>query len=221
MRQNLLLFFIFFFFFGVLSKLSGTPNKEVSKERYETIVKEIDLNKTKKRLEQKVKKTKKQEKIDKQDQNFDISQPSNYFEGIGFVVITLIILGIIYAVFKNIEGRNDSKLQNDIDLDEIEDIEKVDLKSMFNNSVKQEDYRLALRLKFLVILQKLSSQQIIKWKPDKTNRTYSREIQNIDLQKDFASVVQIFEKIWYGLFEIDKRSFNVFNETFEKFLKKY
>lgn len=221
MKDKSLLLLICFFTLMSLYQVRGNNGNDVSKEQYEKIVKEIDLNKTKRKLEPIEQKVKKQEKHVSVKENNDIGNPSNYFEGIGFIVIALIILGIIFAVFKNIEGRNDSKLHDDINLDEIEDIENVDLKSMFNNSVKQEDYRLALRLKFLVILQKLSSQQIIKWKPDKTNRTYSREIQNNDLQRDFTSVVQIFEKIWYGLFEIDKRSFTVFNDTFEKFLKKY
>ena len=47
----------------------------------------------------------------------------------------------------------------------------------------------------------------IKWKKDKTNRDYIRELSTTDWHSNFRSVTIMFEKVWYGKKELGGMDF--------------
>ena len=114
--------------------------------------------------------------------------PPPNFEGIGaFLKFFFIVLGIGLLVFllvkalnnENLFSPRDKKLKPtaNIDLEKIEeDLEKTELDDPIRQAIAAENYSLAVRLYYLAILKNLSLSKKIKWKKDKTNGEYLREL---------------------------------------------
>jgi len=98
-----------------------------------------------------------------------------------------------------------------------EDIHAIDFATEIDAAIRQERYRLALRLSYLALLKKLTEQGLLDWKIDKTNRAYLEELKKSDLRPAFAEIISLFEHIWYGEFAVDKIFFQRALETFQNF----
>lgn len=190
--------------------------KNLDQETYNEIVKELDLKKQKTKLKFKQKKRQKANK----EYNFKLNGIGNLFSIIIYILIFALIGVIIYLTFSNIKTeRKIEKTLNITDTEEIQDIEAFDTRSKYENALNAGDYRMAIRMQFLYMLQILSNKEYILWKPDKTNRDYSREIEDSELKKDFKQLSYYFEKIWYGNKTIDKASFDFIDGHFKIFIK--
>lgn len=137
---------------------------------------------------------------------------------LGYVLLVLLFVGIIYLSIKHLEKIEGGKSPRKIDLDKIEDIEAVDLNALLEEALAQKDYRLALRIQFLRILQALTTSNQILWKPHKTNRTYVSEIANRETKFSFKKLADIFEYVWYGVIDIDRSTYEEMCVDFESFL---
>jgi len=76
------------------------------------------------------------------------------------------------------------------------------------------DYALAMRLYYLAIIKEMSLKKLIKWKRDKTNGEYLRELRSSNFFTEFNEVTNIFERIWYGGGKIDAGTFAGFEGKF-------
>lgn len=107
-----------------------------------------------------------------------------------------------------------------IETDEVEfyseDVNNMNFESLIAESIKNKNYRLAVRFLYLKNLKTLSDREIITWNPNKTNYSYQYEIQNDRLRSEFINTTRIFDFVWYGEFILDGQSFdsahNMFNE---------
>ena len=70
---------------------------------------------------------------------------------------------------------------------------------------------------FIKLLQILVLEDSIKWKPEKTNRDYLREMGSHAKIHHFNNLVIAYERIWYGRDYIDKPFFDFLRADFEKF----
>jgi hypothetical protein len=102
----------------------------------------------------------------------------------------------------------------------LENIHEIDFEEQINAAVQGENYRLAVRLIYLKTLKTLSDKNIIHWLPEKTNQAYVLEIENLNNQKEFKTLTNQFEYIWYGEFYIDKNNFNIVQQSFQQFNQK-
>ena len=65
------------------------------------------------------------------------------------------------------------------DLESIEsNLDEANLDDFILEALNTQDYRLAVRLYYLKILQSLKRKEIIEWKKDKTNKDYLKELKN-------------------------------------------
>ena len=84
-------------------------------------------------------------------------------------------------------------------LENVEDnIYESDLDRFIREALDKENYTQAVRLYYLAIIKELSLKKWVKWKKDKTNRDYTRELSNTTFQNGFRNVTNIFERVWYG-----------------------
>lgn len=130
----------------------------------------------------------------------------------GFFKLILIILGIglaallvfrlsggsfeIAAPEKNVNPRD---LASTVDIKRVEEnLHKSDMEILIDKSLGEGNYMLTVRLYYLWSIKELSNKKMIKWKRDKTNRDYLREMRKTDLHKPFREVTRIFERVWYG-----------------------
>jgi len=133
------------------------------------------------------------------------------------VIILMIILIplIIYLLFKY--KLSSKKVEPTIKQEvEIEDIKKVDLDKLLKEALLDHNYRLALRYRFLIILQKLDLKKLVKWNKQKTNRNYVNEISN-PLRGDFRSITNIFDRAWYGNENISGEDYLLLESRFSYF----
>ena len=98
-----------------------------------------------------------------------------------------------------------------------ENIHGIDFDSMIQKFADEKNYRMALRYRFLRTLKYLSSNNVIEWHKEKTNRDYVKEIGNGHNRSYFNELVNIFEYVWYGSFNIEKEYFDRMNERFASF----
>jgi hypothetical protein len=86
-------------------------------------------------------------------------------------------------------------------------IQHEDLQALVEEAVKDNNYRLAIRYYYLLVLQNLSKKQLIEWQAQKTNHDYVYEIQDTALRGQFSKLTRIYDFIWYGNFEVNESAF--------------
>lgn len=92
-----------------------------------------------------------------------------------------------------------NKAQRTIRMEEVEEnLPEAELPPLLERALEQQDYRSALRIQFLQVLQHLHQQGLLQWRKEATNRQYAREIADEALQADFRKLAHWFDWTWYG-----------------------
>ena len=80
---------------------------------------------------------------------------------------------------------------------------------------------MALRLNYLYALKSLEEVDLIRWKRDKTNGNYVRELASLsEFQAPFKSLTRQFEIYFYGKFPLSEIQYNNLAVEFDEFIKK-
>jgi len=195
---------------------------KISQSEYEEIRQEVTFDKTTKALRPKPPKKKKKKKKEKKEVKPFENKISWYdaFAGVELIAyISIFLIGclLLYFIFSNLD--TDKKIDPKREVDYIEDIEEVDTEDGYAQALREGDYRSAIRMHFLKILQLLTRKDIINWQPEKTNRDYTREIIDAPKRSAFKNVARIYENVWYGNHDIDKAQFEELDYHFHKFIK--
>lgn len=215
-----------------------TPNEYLEKEVSVIDIKDVDWEKATKELnydpnsdelaEIREKERRERERAESAENN-ELS-----YSGINEILATLLkvflVLGLVAIVLfllKHLVGSQGvTKTSNrtfdpnaTIDTQKVaEQIHDFDLKTLVNQATARKEYNVATRLYYLLIIKTLSEQEIIKWKKDKTNRSYMNEIQSIGLKEQFRKLTNIFERAWYGEAIIDETAFGQIEQQFQQFI---
>lgn len=162
---------------------------------------------------------KKKEKKDKKPSNFNF--PSLHIGQAGkvflFSLVILILAFIIYKLIANSNYRANKKVKKIrlVDIDDIEqNLDKADVDPFLFDAINQENYRLAIRLYYLKVLKHLMELDWIKWKKDKTNSEYLRELSSKEFYTDFRLLTLMFERVWYGEVVLDDTTFKTAEQNF-------
>ena len=145
---------------------------------------------------------------------------------LGIIVIVGVVALILYQLLGvNIFSPKNRKLNqgtiNEITLENIEEhLEDSDLKSFIQQALNNGNYKLAIRLYYLYVLQALTLNKNINWKRDKTNKDYARELKDSPYRTAFQKVTAIFERVWYGEKVISKEEYDNLEPDFENLVKK-
>src|SRR6185295_19083589 len=83
------------------------------------------------------------------------------------------------------------------------------------------DLRLALRALYLASLAHLGQREMIRIAKFKSNREYEIELRrrahaHPQLLDAFARNVSVFERVWYGMYDVSDEMVNEFNANFER-----
>lgn len=89
-----------------------------------------------------------------------------------------------------------------------ENLPDVELDQIYEQSLNDGSLRIALRIKFLMVLQTLIDQGLIEWRKRKTNHEYEREIDDTATRWQFGDIVSTFENVWYGTHELERPEFD-------------
>ncbi len=100
---------------------------------------------------------------------------------------------------------------------EADNIHDIDFGKRIEAAINSQDYRNAVRLLYLFALRQLSEKDLIKWKLNKTNQEYWKELKNKGLGESFSEITYFFEWVWYGHFDISGEKFKEIQSLFQKF----
>ncbi|MBB1149635.1 MULTISPECIES: hypothetical protein [unclassified Myroides] len=141
---------------------------------------------------------------------------------LGFVALGLILYYLgrafvqkdIYWLFKK-KSKGISAVE---DLS-TEDFKSTDFEQLITDAIQQEQYRLAIRLYYLWLLQRLQVQEKITWAPEKTNADYMYELKDSHDKSQFSYLSYLYNTIWYGEYEINEEEFYKAKKSFDAKLK--
>lgn len=97
------------------------------------------------------------------------------------------------------------------------DIAAMDFDRLIDEAMQAGDFRRAVRLHYLRVLQTLTARGLIDWQIDKTNEEYVAELTEDALRSSFAELTRRFEYVWYGDFPLDEAAFARTSSLFAKF----
>jgi len=149
------------------------------------------------------------------------SKPTQYgLMALAAVAILWILVRFLRGEGSGLFGRKDvaSSEVGELLLD-VEDIESVDLGSRLADALRDGDHRAAVRLRYLLALQRLAQSGHIEWARDKTNRTYvveTRQSAGADVGRAFADVTRVFDHVWYGGLSVDAARYARFEGRFDQ-----
>ena len=146
------------------------------------------------------------------------------FSDVFGVLLIILLIGVVVAILYFVIGKENlirpkSRKIKDLDLKAVEhieeDLENHDVAHYLNQAINENQYRIAIRLHYLLIIKKLSENKFIKWKKDKTNRDYILETSSLPFSEKFRNSTNIFETIWYGERSIGETDFKKIYEQFD------
>ena len=86
-----------------------------------------------------------------------------------------ILYFVINSISLNLKIKREELKKEDIQ-DGVENIEDVDIESLLARAREEGNFKIAIRLYYLLLLKKLHTLNVIVWKKDKTNRDYLSEL---------------------------------------------
>ncbi len=129
---------------------------------------------------------------------------------LGWLFYLAIAIAVIYLVYillneggTGLFSSRNNKTLNDYDEITAENIEHADIHALIKNAENDNNYRLAIRYYYLLVLKTLSLKKHIKFEDDKTNSEYLNEISEKPFSEKFAYTSYLYNYIWYGKFTVD------------------
>lgn len=160
----------------------------------------------------------------REDNNTSSSNVS--FNGIEWLLIIVLIAAVVYliSILLN-EGsgswfhKNRSTSLKDHKRFNVETANPNDFEQLISKAENNNDYRLAIRYYYLLVLKSLSLKNIIEIEDDKTNAEYLNEIKNIDLNIAFSRILYVYNYTWYGEFAVNQQQYNIAKNNFQSLIK--
>lgn len=123
-----------------------------------------------------------------------------------WLIIALIAVALIFVILRilgirNFNRRVAGKKSGFTQMELLSD-EPGDTTGELSASIEAGDYRNAIRLLYLFVLRSFHEQGLLKWKKDKTNADYLRELRSHRHYPTFKKLTRIYEHVWFGESEI-------------------
>ena len=97
-----------------------------------------------------------------------------------------------------------------------EDLHHSEYEKMLDDALSTQQFRLAVRILYLLTLRKLVDHGQIQWQPDKTNHSYLNEITSQALREYFSNLTRSYEFVWYGDFDITRDHYKYVEKDFNE-----
>lgn len=130
------------------------------------------------------------------------------------LILALMGLLVWLAIKFSSGGVDDRKLAfSALSADEVL-LKSDNLKMLAEEALKSKDFRLALRYRYLLVLQQLIQRKLIVWKSSKTNYDYQKELRETQFLTPFTEVTRIYNFVWYGHFDLDEKAYSELEGAF-------
>ncbi len=155
---------------------------------------------------------------------FGVEEATGILEAFLKILPYLLLAALLYILLKFFLKIDSNSLQNTqnkkvaVSLsDEEQLIKNEDLNDLINKAIASNNFRLAIRYYYLLVLKKLANKDLIDWQQDKTNEDYLNELAQTDIKASFKRSTLLYDFIWYGNFKIDALEFSQIQAEFEQF----
>lgn len=137
-----------------------------------------------------------------------------------YIVLFLIVAFLLFTLYK-LFGKDLLSSDNSVDVIEYkllteEDLEdrfnEMDLDELLKKALDRNDWKMAIRIQFLILLKTLINDGQIRWNKDLTNFQIVYQLKSREDRSDMKAIVKEFELVWYG----DQSSSEELYTTFEK-----
>ena len=168
-----------------------------------------------------------EEQLKSRDFNYDMSAFPTWFNspfikyGI-LIIITLVLLFVLYKLFgKGLfvndmeEDKTATHLLTESDLDDR--FYEMDLEVMLKKAHAEQNWAMAIRIHFLMVLKMLIDKKQIIWHKDLTNKQIAWQIKTGSDRSSFYELVNYFEKVWYGDTKINEDYYQKISPFFNKY----
>jgi uncharacterized membrane protein len=141
-----------------------------------------------------------------------------------YLIMAILLAFIIFLIVKVVDKRGASGksrivASRDYSFEELEEnLKELDLDDYLRKALSQEDYRAAVRLYYLKVIQQLDQLALIQWKRDKTNRDYLRELSTHPKNSHFQRLTINYEYVWYGDVSLSVQQFEAIEPSFKEFM---
>tara|TARA_B100000508_G_scaffold141096_1_gene146872 strand:- start:106893 stop:107768 length:876 start_codon:yes stop_codon:yes gene_type:complete len=154
----------------------------------------------------------------------NIERGDGTFWKVLFIIIGVILLAfIIYQLFfkGGSKKKDEGVAPANYDDEELDPstIQRSQLEIDLDEAIANEDYRLAVRIMYTMILKALVEKRWIIWEKKKTNYHYLLEMNKRNERSDFDKSIRIFEWVWYGKNIPSSSEFKTVDSFYKKFLK--
>jgi hypothetical protein len=139
-------------------------------------------------------------------------------------IIAVIVVYLIVNFFLKVNSRNLLNGQNNKEIVHIEDEEELlnskDLPRLIELAIAEENYRLATRYQYVLLLQQLSNKELIIWEQQKTNEDYIKEVQHKNIHTEFEEITRFYDFVWYGNFDVNYQEYQKGIESIDHIAQK-
>ena len=156
---------------------------------------------------------------DKQQNELGSFPIKEFFLGVFILIVIAFLVGLLVKFQKSnfkIDGR-DTSLEMDEELDEL--AETDDLELVLKEALRLEDYRMAIRVEFLLAIQGLGQLDLIKIEKGKTAQQYIYALNEPEKRNFLSELNYLYNYSWYGGFPVVHENYLVSEELRLKILK--
>lgn len=136
-----------------------------------------------------------------------------------YCIIFLFVLAAAWFLINNqmnIFGKSKGRIKTTRDLHTSgEDLLNTDLDQALRDAEQNKDYRLAVRIRYLLLLKVLSEQQLIQYREDATNLDYLTQLYGRSYYQPFFSLTRHYEYAWYGEAEVTANVYQRLTSDFQ------
>lgn len=190
--------------------------KKINKEQWTALKQKIKIK------EEKPKKTEKKKSAEQKE--WELNLPPAVRLYIKWMLFGGILLALLLLVMKVLginpfKGKT-SRKNISITLEEIEDhLDTAAIDPFLYAAIKDKNFKLAIRLYYLMIIQQFSFKGIINWKKYKTNKQYMSELNGSDeYYAIFKKLTLLYEECWFGNKTISETEYETIQPEFVNFL---
>jgi len=163
-------------------------------------------------------------KKEKKNKDTDLSEtklPQYDLSGFKYLFYFLVVGLVLFVIIRITMNwnRNPTIKKTKIDIESIDEIEEkmheIDLDELLKEAVLGGNYRIALRINFLIVIKLLSQRGDINWAKEKTNWEYHKEVKNALVADKFRQLIMNFEPIWYGERSVSDKEYRLFTLSYD------
>ncbi len=201
MREYLLfLMLILLAFFS----MNLSANDKLSNLEWEKAVGKKDYTETYKEIDRE-EETQKEERVAK---NFNAGSIKTV---VIVLIICILVALLVVLTIHLLKIKTTHKISNSTKVEEIDDPDQFklsDLEQYLMEALGSGNYRLAVRIQFLMLIKALQENDYINWKKEKTNWDYLQEVKEYSFHTDFKYLIKVFEKVWYANYTIKRDTYD-------------